>query len=105
LIGNGMKRHLAQKILMGLHYGPAIAVTSNERMDYFGRVVNIAARLGSVNEGDDVIISASCFEDENVQEILLEYSTSIETFQARLKGIEGEVSAFRARLPQAAHTS
>lgn len=29
----------------GMHHGPCIAVTMNDRLDYFGSVVNIAARL------------------------------------------------------------
>ena len=32
-------------IKLGLHKGPCIAVTLNERLDYFGGTVNMAARL------------------------------------------------------------
>jgi class 3 adenylate cyclase len=39
----------------GLHFGPCIAVTLNERLDYFGSTVNIAARLESLSQGDDVV--------------------------------------------------
>ena len=84
------------RIKFGLHHGPAIAINSNERLDYFGSVVNIASRLGSVSKGDDVILSESCFDDENVRIVLREYSAAMETFQTQLKGIEGEVTLYRA---------
>jgi class 3 adenylate cyclase len=32
-------------VKLGLHCGPCIAVTLNDRLDYFGRTVNLAARL------------------------------------------------------------
>jgi class 3 adenylate cyclase len=32
---------------IGAHVGPCLAVTLNERLDYFGRTVNLAARAGS----------------------------------------------------------
>ncbi|CAN5511605.1 hypothetical protein BH20ACI3_BH20ACI3_01110 [soil metagenome] len=40
----------------GMHSGPCIAVTLNERLDYFGSTVNMAARLEGLSTGDDVII-------------------------------------------------
>ena len=30
---------------LGIHEGPGLAVTLNERQDYFGQTVNVAARL------------------------------------------------------------
>ena len=41
----------------GLHTGPCIAVTLNDRLDYFGSTVNLAARLEGLSSGHDVIIS------------------------------------------------
>jgi class 3 adenylate cyclase len=39
----GIDPPLALKI--GVHHGPAIAMTANDHLDYFGRTVNLAARL------------------------------------------------------------
>ena len=36
------------RLKMGLHRGHAIAISSNESVDYFGQSVNIAARIGAV---------------------------------------------------------
>ncbi|HLA45756.1 MAG TPA: DUF5939 domain-containing protein [Aggregatilineales bacterium] len=40
---------------VGLHQGPCIAVNLNDRLDYFGSTVNIAARLEGQSRGDDVV--------------------------------------------------
>ncbi len=40
----------------GIHFGPCIAVTMNDRLDYFGSTVNIASRLEKFSQGDDIVI-------------------------------------------------
>jgi class 3 adenylate cyclase len=42
---------------LGLHEGPCIAVTLNDRLDYFGQTVNLAARLQGQSRGGDVVMS------------------------------------------------
>src|SRR4029453_6251333 len=41
----------------GIHTGPCIAVTLNDRLDYFGSTVNLAARLQGLSTGAEVIVS------------------------------------------------
>ena len=43
---------------LGLHEGPCIAVTLNDRLDYFGQTVNVTARLQGESEGGDIVVSA-----------------------------------------------
>ncbi|HVF48492.1 MAG TPA: adenylate/guanylate cyclase domain-containing protein [Pyrinomonadaceae bacterium] len=50
----------------GIHTGPCIAVTLNERLDYFGSNINIAARLEPLSNGQDIIISANVRDDPQV---------------------------------------
>lgn len=57
-------------IKAGIHYGPCIAVTLNERLDYFGSTVNIAARLEMFSQGDNIIISRPVYEDPEVADFL-----------------------------------
>ena len=45
------------RVKLGLHTGPAMAVTLNDRLDYFGTTVNIASRLEGQAQGDDLIVS------------------------------------------------
>jgi class 3 adenylate cyclase len=78
------------KLKAGMNTGPCIAVTLNDRLDYFGSTVNLAARLEGLSSGNDVIISQTVFEDASVDDLLSsgEYSTS--QFEATLKGFEEE---------------
>ena len=54
----------------GMHHGPCIAVTMNDRLDYFGSVVNMAARLERLTSGEDVVISDAIRHDPEVVELL-----------------------------------
>lgn len=48
----------AVTIKIGIHYGPAIVVNSNNSLDYFGRTVNIAARIQGESHGGDIVLSS-----------------------------------------------
>ena len=54
----------------GMHHGPCIAVTMNDRLDYFGSVVNMTARLERLSSGENVIISDAVRHDPEVEEFL-----------------------------------
>jgi class 3 adenylate cyclase len=85
--------HSAQPLLLkaGIHHGPCIAVTLNDRLDYFGSTVNMASRLESLSSGRDVIISAAVRADPEVAEMLVHSEgSSAEPFEAMLKGYEEE---------------
>ena len=73
----------------GIHFGPCIVVTLNERLDYFGSTVNIAARLGALSQGGELIISESVARDPEVQSLLQDSDIAALGFQAQLKGYEG----------------
>jgi class 3 adenylate cyclase len=74
----------------GLNTGPCIAVTLNDRLDYFGSTVNMAARLEGLSSGADVIISRTVFEDARVQELIESDSFDAMPFDMELKGFENE---------------
>jgi class 3 adenylate cyclase len=75
----------------GMHQGPCIAVTLNDRLDYFGSTVNMAARLECLSTGHDVIISHSVYEDPEVRDLLEEQSgLRSEEFDVTLKGFAEE---------------
>ncbi|WP_394121095.1 DUF5939 domain-containing protein [Planococcus donghaensis] len=83
---------------LGLYSGAAIAVNSNDRLDYFGRTVNIAARIQGQGEGNDVIISREVLAQPMSAEVLARADVELEEFLAVLKGIEGAVDLVRIRL-------
>jgi class 3 adenylate cyclase len=83
-------------IKLGVHCGPCIAVTLNDRLDYFGSTVNLAARLQTQSVGGDIVLSAEVFADPRVRELLGD--RPIEQ-NAELKGFGQPVAFFRLTSP------
>lgn len=83
---------LALKV--GLHCGPCIVVTLNGRLDYFGETVNIAARLGGLSSGGDVIISQDVLDEEDVTELMATMG-EVRPIAARLRGLPGHYDLHR----------
>jgi class 3 adenylate cyclase len=76
----------------GLHAGPCIAVTLNERLDYFGSNVNITARLEPLSTGEDCVITEDVRRDPEVLALLADPSSGLaaEPSEATLKGFDNE---------------
>jgi class 3 adenylate cyclase len=80
-------------IKLGVHCGPCIAVTLNDRLDYFGSTVNMAARLQSESIGGDVVLSAAILADPRVRDLLRDRVPLEQS--AELKGFAEPVTFFR----------
>ncbi|HEY0322384.1 MAG TPA: DUF5939 domain-containing protein [Pyrinomonadaceae bacterium] len=80
------------KLKVGIHAGPSIAVTLNERLDYFGCTVNMAARLEGLSTGEDVVISSTVYADPEVAELLAspDCNLTATAFDQMLKGFDEE---------------
>lgn len=87
-------RDLILKI--GIHRGQSIAVTLNDRLDYFGQTVNLAARVQNLANADELCLTQEVMEAPGVRD-LLKGLTAGEEF-ARLKGIAEQVRAYRVKL-------
>jgi class 3 adenylate cyclase len=76
----------------GVHTGPCIAVTLNDRLDYFGSTVNLAARLEGQSTGSDVVISTAVYADPEVRALLSDPSQGLSAtrFEIPLKGFDEE---------------
>lgn len=55
---------------LGVHAGPSVVVTLNDRLDYFGSTVNMAARLQGQSAGGDIVLSRAIADDPAVQPLL-----------------------------------
>lgn len=55
---------------LGVHAGPSVVVTLNDRLDYFGSTVNMAARLQGQSAGGDIVLSRAVADDPAVQPLL-----------------------------------
>ncbi|MCO4769041.1 MAG: adenylate/guanylate cyclase domain-containing protein [Deltaproteobacteria bacterium] len=82
---------------VGMHTGPAIAVTLNERIDYFGTTVNLAARTEGQSEGDDIVITLVAASEAQALELLEARGWEPDAFDARVKGFEHPVPMMRFR--------
>jgi class 3 adenylate cyclase len=89
-------RDLVLKV--GVHAGPSVVVTLNDRLDYFGSTVNMAARLQGQSAGDDVVLSHAVANDPAVQEILANVPQRQET--VALKGFAEPVGFVRLVCPR-----
>ncbi|HKP53583.1 MAG TPA: DUF5939 domain-containing protein [Chloroflexia bacterium] len=89
----------------GIHYGPCLAVTLNDRLDYFGSTVNMAARLQDLSSGEDVIITLAVRDDPEVADLLADGSAGLTTepLETTLKGFATERFALW-RAKQGMHT-
>jgi class 3 adenylate cyclase len=77
-------------IKLGLHQGPCIAVTLNDRLDYFGSNVNLAARLQGESRGGDIVLSESLAADPAVAGLIAPLHP--QSGSAILRGIARPVS-------------
>jgi class 3 adenylate cyclase len=76
----------------GIHAGPCIAVTLNERLDYFGSNVNIAARLEPLSTGEDCVVTSDVRRDPEVAALLEDPLSGLaaEPVEVQLKGFDNE---------------
>lgn len=87
---------------IGLHHGPVIAVRAGENLDYFGRTVNIAARLSAACLGHDIVASADVWEHPESQQAGQGLDVSLsKPFQGNLKGIHGLFTLYRLTVGEA----
>ncbi len=87
-------------IKVGAHRGPCIAVTSNELMDYFGRTVNIAARVQGLSTGGDIIMTDSLYAEPEVCPIVDASGWNLRHFPATLRGLENEYDLVHLTSPE-----
>lgn len=87
-------------IRIGLHAGSSIAVTLNDRLDYYGEAVNLAARLEGEADAGGIAMSLNFTRDPAVGDILRHYRTS--TRECRLKGFPEPVTVCQIN-PRARH--
>ena len=78
---------------IGVHKGAAIAVTQNERLDYFGQTVNIAARVQSLAGADEIFMSQDVYDAAGVKDELAAFP--VEASTAQLRGVQQELPVFR----------
>lgn len=77
------------KLRIGLHRGPCIAMTANDRIDYFGTTVNTAARIESKAGADEIAVSAAILADAAARGLAADERLPARTEVLELKGLRG----------------
>ena len=76
----------------GLHTGPCLAVNANDRLDYFGTAVNLAARLVDYSRGGELAVSDEIFRRTDVRRRFDRRLSSAEQNQFTPRGFAGPVT-------------
>jgi class 3 adenylate cyclase len=79
---------------IGIHEGPCLAVMLNERQDYFGQTVNIAARVQSLSMAQEIHITGPVLDAPAVAEILEKRAITPIQKQAALRGIADKMVVY-----------
>ncbi len=93
--GNGDLRLKA-----GLHVGPCIAVNANERLDYFGSTVNLAARLAGQCMENEIVLSDEFYRTREAADFLHKNRFQSESFSAELRGFDSPRKLWRVRMKE-----
>lgn len=79
---------------IGIHEGPCLAVSMNDRQDYFGQTVNIASRVQGLAEPQVILTTEAVVGNEQVSEMLRDGGISSVSRMEELQGIGREVRIF-----------
>jgi class 3 adenylate cyclase len=92
-LGNGKNgNELLLKI--GIHEGPCLAVVLNNRQDYFGRTVNIAARVQGLADSRSILATGSVVKHPQASTLLATSGLSPVPQQRALRGIAEELAVY-----------
>lgn len=80
---------------IGLHAGACLAVTLNDRLDYFGQTVNIAARVQALAGANQIVVTDDLLSLPGGAELVA--GLEIESRAVQLKGIAGDVAVHHLR--------
>lgn len=82
---------------LGIHTGPALAVNADERLDYFGQSVNIAARVQGLAQAEEIWLTEAMMEENAVAESLDRSGYSVTRQAAYLKGVQAPMVVYQCQ--------
>jgi class 3 adenylate cyclase len=92
---NDFNRTISQALVLkvGIHRGHSIAVTVNERVDYFGQNVNIAARVHALAEANEIYLTDEVYESPGVSDALKAHDVVPD--EVLVKGISEKLHVYK----------
>jgi len=91
---NDRRGHEDLLLKIGIHEGPCLAVTLNDRLDYFGQTVNIAARVQGLATSRSIFATRPVVDYPASAQVLGESGCEALAQQFALRGIAGEVAVY-----------
>jgi len=96
------KMNSSQKVRLqlksALHVGPCLAVNANDKLDFFGSVVNLAARLVERCEGGDLVVADEIFQREETKLFLREIQLTSVADKQQFTGFPEPIRIWRIRM-------
>lgn len=93
----GLEMQAPPGLKVGLHYGPVMAVhTDQAGLDFFGGTVNLAARCEGQSGRGIVVFTDAVASAPGAQRALAEWGGRVEPFDAEVKGLPGAQRLHRA---------
>jgi class 3 adenylate cyclase len=79
---------------IGIHEGPCIAVSLNDRQDYFGQTVNIASRVQHLASEREIFATGVVLDDPRTSSLLAARGIKPQSHDATLRGIASAISIY-----------
>jgi class 3 adenylate cyclase len=92
---NRLESSCRLRLKIGIHTGPVIVVTLNDRPDYFGTTVNIASRVSNMAEGKEIVFSAATYAEPGVRQLVAPYQLT--ACSADVRGLDDPILVYRLR--------
>jgi class 3 adenylate cyclase len=88
--------HSGQDLLLkiGIHEGPCLAVVLNDRQDYFGQTVNIAARVQALADEHSILATRSVVAYPQTSSLLQTRGLEPMAQNRALRGIADEMAVY-----------
>ena len=88
--------HSGEELLLkiGIHEGPCLAVVLNDRQDYFGRTVNIAARVQGLAASRSILATRSVVSHPKSSSLLEMGGLKPVAHQRALRGVADEMAVY-----------
>lgn len=79
---------------IGIHEGPCLAVTLNDRLDYFGQTVNMASRVQGLATSHAIFATEPVVRHEPTARLLAQAGLQPVERRCTLRGIAGELTVY-----------
>jgi class 3 adenylate cyclase len=79
---------------IAIHEGPCLAVTLNDRQDYFGQTVNIASRVQGIGGPRSIFVTQSVVGDSKTSQFLETAGATPIPRRASLRGVADEIPVY-----------